>query len=83
MTKAKLWEYEAEWRIIDPDNGRGKQILPAEMLTGVIFGCDMILENRQLIREWVKGRKTPFTFYEAKKKEKEFGLDIVLDSATK
>jgi hypothetical protein len=47
------------------------------MLTGVLFGCEMPHEDRQLIREWAKGRKVPLKFYQTTKKEKEFGLEII------
>lgn len=77
LTKALHWGYEREWRIFDPDKGKQTLIFPAEMLTGVIFGCDMPHESRQLIRGWAKYRATPIEFYEAAKKEKEFGLEII------
>ena len=76
-TKSDFWKYEKEWRIFDPDKGPGIRVFPAEMLTGVIFGCEMPHEDRQLIREWAKGRKVPLTLYQTTKKEKEFGLEII------
>lgn len=77
LTKSCRWEHEKEWRIIDFDKGKGVRIVPPEMLTGVIFGCEMPYEERQLIREWAKGRKIPLQFSQAMKKEKEFGLEMV------
>lgn len=77
LTKADFWKYEKEWRILDPDNGPGIRVFPAEMLTGVIFGCTMSHEDRQLIREWAKGREIPLKFYQAIKKETGFGLEII------
>jgi hypothetical protein len=77
MTKADFWIYEKEWRIFDPDNGPGIRAYPDEMLTGVIFGCEMPYEDRQLIRGWAKGRKVPLKLYQTTKKEKEFGLEII------
>jgi len=68
---------EGKWRIFDPDNGPGIRVFPAEMLTGVIYGCEMPHEDRQLIRDWAKGRKIPLTLYQTTKKEKEFGLEII------
>lgn len=76
LTKSDFWKYEKEWRIID-DNGPGIRVFPAEMLTGVIFGCEMPHESRQLIREWAKDRKVRLNFYQTTKKEKEFGLEII------
>jgi hypothetical protein len=77
LTKAAFWKHEKEWRILDPYNGPGIRVFPAEMLTGVIFGYDMSHEDRQLIREWAKGREIPLKFYQAKKKETQFGLEII------
>ena len=77
LTKSTSWEYEKEWRIFDPDDSLGIRVFPADMLTGVIFGCEMPHENRQLIREWAKGRDIPLKFYQTTKKEKEFGLEII------
>ncbi|MEN6317608.1 MAG: DUF2971 domain-containing protein [Syntrophaceae bacterium] len=77
LTKSDIWKHEKEWRILDPDNGPGIRIYPAEMLTGVIFGCEMPHESRQLIRKWAKGRTPILKFYQAIKKEAEFGLEII------
>lgn len=77
LTKADFWKHEKEWRILDPDNGPGIRVFPAEMLIGVILGYDMPYEDRQLLREWAKGREIPLKFYQATKKEKEFGLEII------
>jgi hypothetical protein len=77
LTKSDFWKHEMEWRIFDPDNGPGIRVFPEEMLTGIIFGCEMPHESRQLIREWAKDRKIPLKFYQAIKKETEFGLEII------
>jgi hypothetical protein len=77
LTKSDSWKYEKEWRIFNPDSGPGILAYPTEMLTGVIFGCEMPHESRQLIREWAKGRGIPLKFYQAIKKEAEFGLEII------
>ena len=39
LTKAKHWEYEKEWRIIDHEEGLGIKRFPPHLLVGVIFGC--------------------------------------------
>ena len=77
LTKSDFWKYEKEWRIFDLDNGPGIRAYPAEMLTGVMFGCEMPYESRQLIRKWTQGREIPLKFYQAIKKETEFGLEII------
>jgi len=77
LTKADFWKHEKEWRILDPHNGPGIKVFPAEMLTGVIFGCGMPHESRLLMREWAKGREIPLKFYQAIKKETTFGLEQI------
>jgi len=77
LTKAKRWHYERECRIIDHDEGPGIKHFPAEFLTGVILGCRISAENRENIFRWCSKRKQPPILYEAREKQKEFGLDIV------
>lgn len=77
LTKAEDWRYEEEWRIIDLDNGPGIQKCPPESISGVIFGSRMSARDRRQIKEWCKSREPPPMLYEAKMKDKEFGLDII------
>ncbi|MEW6419517.1 MAG: DUF2971 domain-containing protein [Nitrospirota bacterium] len=79
LRKSAHWKYEAEWRIIvNPYDNHGNRsyTFPEEILTGVIFGCNMSDNDKKSIRSCIKGRKNRITFYQAKKKENEFGLDI-------
>lgn len=77
LIKAKDWQYEEEWRIIDLDKGPGIQRCPPESISGVILGFRMSARDRQQIMEWCKDREPAPTLYEAKMKDREFGLDIV------
>ena len=77
LTKAIDWQYENEWRIVDNKKGKGIQNFPEDALVGVIFGCRTSEENKEKIVQWCKKRKFPPSLYEAKAKEKEYGLDIV------
>lgn len=77
LTKAPLWKYEQEFRIIEHDKGAGIYTFPEEALTGVIFGCDMSEADKITLYKWTKKRKTRLKFFKAVKKAKEFGLDIV------
>jgi len=77
LTKAKRWDYEREWRIIDHNEGPGIKHFPAEFLSGVILGCQISPENKENMFGWCRKREQPPTLYEARKKQKEFGLDIV------
>ena len=76
LTKAKLWGYEKEWRIIEPGHGAGSHPFPTELLTGVIIGCQMPDENRNKIIDWVKNMNPKPILYKAEVKERKFGLDI-------
>ena len=76
LTKFKLWCYEKEWRIIEHDHGAGTYSFPPELLTGVILGCQMSDENKNIIIDLVKNRTSRPTLYKADVKEREFGLDI-------
>ncbi len=78
LTKAKDWEYEEEWRIIDHINGPGPQTYPPEALSGVILGCRISPENRQRITQLCRARNPQPTIYWAEEKDREFGLDIRL-----
>lgn len=73
-TKRIDWAHEKEWRII---NKPGKQDFPPESLSGVIFGCDMVEEDKTRIYEWVKDGKSKPEFYTAKVKEDEYGMDLI------
>ena len=76
LTKAKLWCYEKEWRIIEHEHGAGTYNFPAELLTGVIIGCQMPDRNKDKIIRWCKNRNPQPVLYQAELREREFGLDI-------
>ncbi|MCF7954968.1 MAG: DUF2971 domain-containing protein [Phycisphaerae bacterium] len=78
LTKAKGWEDEKEWRIIDHKNGPGPKTYPPEALSGVILGCRISPDNRIRITQWCRARKPQPTIYWAEEKDSEFGLDIRL-----
>lgn len=80
LRKSGHWTYEKEWRIIvNPDNdnsGIRYYKFPEELLTGVVFGCQMKDDKRRVIKDFLKNRKNHVQCYEAKKKENEFALEI-------
>lgn len=77
IIKANNWEYEQEWRIMDYEKGQGIQNFPEDALSGVIIGCRIERTNKKKLIRWCSKRKHRPTLYEAKEKQKEFGLDIV------
>ena len=76
FTKAKQWKYEKEWRMVD-ENGSGPHQFPSRFLTGVIFGCRMKDEHKNMIREWCRNREPAITYYEARQSEDSYLLNSV------
>lgn len=77
LSKTNLWEYEQEWRIIDVNEDDGIRHLPQGVLSGIIFGFKMPDQDKKQIIEWIKEGEFEPKLYQAKKKEEEFGLDII------
>jgi hypothetical protein len=77
LTKAKDWEYEREWRIVDHVKGPGVKKFPPAALTGVIMGCQISNEHRIFLTELIKQREPRPQMYEARVKKEEFGIEIV------
>lgn len=77
LTKSKHWSYEREYRIFRPGMAGQKLDYPDALLTGIIFGCMMDENERQLVRQWIEEGDCCVAFFEARPKAAEFGLDIV------
>lgn len=77
LTKAKDWEYEQEWRIVNHWEGPGIKRFPPSALTGVIMGCRISDAHRTFLTGLVKNRDPRPKVYQAQVKKGEFGLDIV------
>ncbi len=77
LIKANDWKYEKEWRIVDTKKCQEIQNFPEDALSVVILGCRISQENKDNVFRWCGKRKHPPTLYEAREKQKEFGLDIV------
>ena len=76
LTKATQWKYEKEWRILD-DNGSGPHQFPSRFLTGIIFGCEISEDHKEMIREWCKDRQPPIKYYQARRATDAYALKIV------
>jgi hypothetical protein len=76
-TKSSDWKYEKEWRCIMPEGGKGLQPLPAQMLTGLIFGCKTSDDHKRMILDWLAPRGQSVKLYEARIRCDRYGLDIV------
>lgn len=77
LRKAKHWEHEQEWRVVDPFQGHGPQVFPPQLLTGVILGAEIGLDEERLVRSWASGFGSPLTIYRARLEERSYRLDIV------
>lgn len=78
LTKSKHWEYEKEWRIIKPKDlgGPGKHKFLPELLTGVILGASISLEDKDKVLDWVRNYPTKLTLYQAKINRTKYQLEI-------
>lgn len=85
--KSPHWKYEQEWRLLKiPYQGDEGEIkvdglsipFSPEMLTGIIFGCEMNEKNKDAIRYLVQlnPKMEHVKYHQAKKKDSEFGLEI-------
>lgn len=77
LTKARDWEYEKEWRIVDPWKGPGVQEFPPDLLTGVILGLRIPAEHRELVLGWARARNGTVRVYEARERPNSYALAIV------
>lgn len=77
LRKAKHWEYEKEWRIIDHEKGPGIRKFPPHLLVGVIFGCRMSDAHKALLRGWYSNRQTDVSFYQAQEASRTYSLEII------
>lgn len=75
LTKAKHWEYEREWRVIDT-TGNGWHEIQPEWLLGIIFGCETPPARMTEIRTLAQQRALSLKFFQARKKHREFALAI-------
>jgi hypothetical protein len=73
-TKAKCWDYESEWRVFMKPPGVYQ--CPEHLLTGIIFGCNIVAEERERLIAMNSKRKLPAKLYQTTPKPDQFGLDI-------
>lgn len=84
LTKSSHWKYERAWRILR--RVRFNEVLPERLryvgfsskyLRGVIFGCQCSADTESKVTSWIKEEGCEVTCYRARRKSKEFGLEIV------
>jgi Protein of unknown function (DUF2971) len=75
LTKAKHWDYEREWRVVDI-TGPGWHGIRPEWLIGVIFGCQTPAAQIAEIRRIVSQRQSSLQLFQAKQKYRDFSLSL-------
>lgn len=76
LTKADIWSYEKEWRVIEHNLGPGAYKFPQALLDGIIFGARTEPSHKAKISELVKGGNSSIKLYEARISSKLFGVEI-------
>ena len=76
LTKAKHWEYEQEWRLIEYTNGPGVYRFPSEALTGVVLGAQISADHKEKVIGWVAARDGPVKLYQSSPSDSSFSLNI-------
>ena len=75
-TKSVDWQHEEEWRVWCQE-GAGLYDFNPLMLTGVIMGCRISDEDRDIVTSLVEERLEPTKLYQATPKDNDYGLDIL------
>lgn len=57
LQKAKVWEYEKEWRLIHPDGSRTHQCFKHAGLTAVVMGCRVTEATKAKLHELLDERE--------------------------
>jgi hypothetical protein len=85
LTKASVWNYENEFRIISqepwydplPPVHNHVYTFPKECLIGVIMGCEISQQNENDVRGWVSGYGPPFKLWRARRARDKYSLDLI------
>jgi len=78
-SKAINWAYEKEWRIILPKHQSQSIVLPDNVISAVIFGCNTNEDDKTLIKNIVRGKNSSIQFYNAVKSSSGYLLNIIKD----
>lgn len=85
LTKARVWEYENEFRLLSREPRRYSPQLPIcnhfytfpkERLLGVIFGCEISSENEKFIREIALSYAHPIRLQRAMRSKDKYSLEL-------
>ena len=76
LTKARHWEYEGEWRILDLEDSPGKKSIPEGIISSVILGCQIEKEVREWVIDLTSTYPTPVTIYETRIKPNYYDIEF-------
>ena len=75
LTKAKYWEYEREWRVIDVEQVGHHPFRPG-VLDEIILGAAIERDSRSMVLKWVRERASPTRIMQARFDEERFLLHV-------
>ena len=76
-TKSADWGYEKEYRYIRMEKADVQYSLDSGIIVEVILGCQMPSEHKSEIKEVLREKGSKAELFEARMKEKSFGLDFI------
>ena len=78
LTKSVRWEYEQERRVLrlEQEGGPGHYSFASELLTGVIFGALISVEDKKTILKWIENYPTKVSVFQAAFNGRRYQLDI-------
>jgi len=77
ITKFRVWEYEQEYRFLLIDKTNIQFALDNGIIVEVILGRQMPSEHKEEIKEVLREKGSKVELFEARMKEKSFGLDFI------
>lgn len=77
VTKSSTWKYEEEYRFLLMDKTNRQFALDNGIIVEVILGCQMPSEHKEEIKEVLREKGSKVELFEARMKEKSFGLDFI------
>lgn len=75
LRKAKFWEHEHEWRVLN--HPLGNLVFPADALKSVVFGAKIKPKDEQAVRQIIKSRSLDIKLKRANLDHRTFSLSIV------
>lgn len=78
LTKAKIWKYEQEWRIIAYEKGSGLYNFSKESLSGIIWGAEMNEADKDHLSSILSENHYNISLYQSEYIDREYKLGILI-----